>query len=94
MNTSFEIDGRAVEAQPFETLIEAAARVGIALPHLCHKEGLECAWMAVLSGYENYHSKNHSSFDFRRGPGLPSGTACGGPDEGAVEQCLPGCTWE
>jgi formate dehydrogenase major subunit len=38
-----EIDGRDIEAQPFETLFEAAARVGIALPHLCHKDGLEPA---------------------------------------------------
>ena len=40
---NFEIDGRQVEAQPFETLFEAAARAGIALPHLCHKDGLEPA---------------------------------------------------
>jgi formate dehydrogenase major subunit len=39
----FEIDGREVEAQPFETLFDAAARAGIALPHLCHKDGLEPA---------------------------------------------------
>ena len=40
---TFEIDGREVAAQPFDTLFDAAARAGIALPHLCHKEGLEPA---------------------------------------------------
>jgi formate dehydrogenase major subunit len=40
---TFEIDGRDVEAQPFDTLFDAAARAGIDLPHLCHKDGLEPA---------------------------------------------------
>ena len=43
MSVTFELDGREVEAQPFETIFETAARAGIALPHLCHKDGLEPA---------------------------------------------------
>jgi formate dehydrogenase major subunit len=35
-----EIDGREVQALPHETLIETAAREGIAIPHLCYKDGL------------------------------------------------------
>ncbi|HRI17447.1 MAG TPA: formate dehydrogenase subunit alpha [Burkholderiaceae bacterium] len=37
---AFTIDGRAVSAQPGETLFEVAAREGIAIPHLCHGDGL------------------------------------------------------
>ncbi|WP_036169868.1 formate dehydrogenase subunit alpha [Massilia sp. 9096] len=40
---TIDIDGRAVQALPHETLIEAAARAGIEIPHLCHKDGLEPA---------------------------------------------------
>jgi formate dehydrogenase major subunit len=40
---SFELDGRAVQALPHETLLEVAAREGVAIPHLCHKDGLEPA---------------------------------------------------
>ena len=40
---TFEIDGREVQAKAFDTLFDAAARAGIALPHLCHKEGMEPA---------------------------------------------------
>jgi formate dehydrogenase major subunit len=38
---SFEINGREVQALSHETLIEVAQREGIAIPHLCYKEGLE-----------------------------------------------------
>lgn len=38
---AFELDGRAVEALPGDTLIEVARREGIDLPHLCYKPGLE-----------------------------------------------------
>lgn len=37
---SFELNGRAVDALPHETLIEVAAREGIEVPRLCYKEGL------------------------------------------------------
>ncbi len=40
---AFTLDGRAVNARPGETILQAAARHGIAIPHLCHKEGLEPA---------------------------------------------------
>ncbi|MDE2369755.1 MAG: formate dehydrogenase subunit alpha [Burkholderiales bacterium] len=35
----FELNGRAVSAQPGETLIEVARRVGIEIPHLCYQAG-------------------------------------------------------
>jgi len=38
---AFELNGRAVEALPGETLIEVAAREGVELPRLCYKPGLE-----------------------------------------------------
>jgi len=38
---AFELDGRAVEALPGDTLIDVARREGIDLPHLCYKPGLE-----------------------------------------------------
>jgi formate dehydrogenase major subunit len=40
---TFEINGREVQAMAHETLIEVAAREGIAVPRLCYKEGLEPA---------------------------------------------------
>ena len=36
----FTLDGRPVEALPGETLLQAARRVGVEIPHLCHKDGL------------------------------------------------------
>ncbi|MCI1192583.1 formate dehydrogenase subunit alpha [Calidifontimicrobium sp. SYSU G02091] len=39
----FTLDGRAVTARPGETLLQVARREGIAVPHLCHKDGLEPA---------------------------------------------------
>ena len=39
----FTLDGRAVDARPGETILAAAARHGLAIPHLCHKDGLEAA---------------------------------------------------
>ncbi|WP_332741031.1 molybdopterin-dependent oxidoreductase [Hydrogenophaga sp.] len=37
---AFTLNGRAVEAAPGETLLTAARRAGVAVPHLCHKDGL------------------------------------------------------
>ncbi|MEN9475126.1 MAG: hypothetical protein RIS48_1848, partial [Pseudomonadota bacterium] len=37
----FELDGRPVQASPGETIWQVARRVGIEIPHLCHREGLE-----------------------------------------------------
>ena len=37
---AFTLNGRAVEAAPGETLLKAAQRAGVAIPHLCHKDGL------------------------------------------------------
>ncbi|MBK6862349.1 MAG: formate dehydrogenase subunit alpha [Ideonella sp.] len=37
---AFTLDGRGVDARPGETLFEVAAREGIAIPHLCHGDGL------------------------------------------------------
>jgi len=36
----FELDGRAVSAQPGESILQAAERAGVAIPHLCHRDGL------------------------------------------------------
>ncbi len=37
---AFTLNGRAVEAAPGETLLKAAQRAGVAVPHLCHQDGL------------------------------------------------------
>jgi formate dehydrogenase major subunit len=37
---SFKLNGKAVEALPGETIIEAALRDGVDIPHLCHKPGM------------------------------------------------------
>jgi formate dehydrogenase major subunit len=36
----FTLDGRAVEAVPGESILACAARHGVDLPHLCHRDGL------------------------------------------------------
>jgi formate dehydrogenase major subunit len=35
----FKLDGQAVQALPGETILQAARRVGVDIPHLCYKEG-------------------------------------------------------
>jgi len=37
---AFELDGRSVTAAPGETILEAAGRHGVAIPHLCYTEGM------------------------------------------------------
>ena len=37
---AFTLNGCAVEAAPGETLLKAAQRAGVEIPHLCHKDGL------------------------------------------------------
>ncbi len=37
---SFELDGRAVDAIPGESILQAAKRNGVEIPHLCFKEGM------------------------------------------------------
>ncbi len=37
---AFTLNGQPVEAAPGESLLKVAQRVGIAIPHLCHKDGL------------------------------------------------------
>jgi formate dehydrogenase major subunit len=37
---AFTLNGRAVEAAPGESILKAAQRAGVAIPHLCHKDGL------------------------------------------------------
>jgi len=39
----FTLDGRSIVAAPGETILAAASRHGIEIPHLCHKEGLRAA---------------------------------------------------
>jgi len=36
----FELDGREVEARPGETILQAAERHGVRIPHLCYTEGM------------------------------------------------------
>ena len=36
----FRLNGEAVSARPGETLIEAAKRHGVEIPHLCYKPGM------------------------------------------------------
>jgi formate dehydrogenase major subunit len=40
-NLAFTLDGRMVDARAGETILQVAQREGIAIPHLCHKDGLE-----------------------------------------------------
>ncbi|MGR8921884.1 MAG: 2Fe-2S iron-sulfur cluster-binding protein, partial [Gammaproteobacteria bacterium] len=35
----FSLDGQDITARPGETIIEAAARAGVDIPHLCYKPG-------------------------------------------------------
>lgn len=37
---SFTLDGRTVDARPGESILQAAQRHGVAIPHLCHTDGL------------------------------------------------------
>jgi formate dehydrogenase major subunit len=37
---SFELDGKPVDAIPGETILQAAKRSGVEIPHLCYKEGM------------------------------------------------------
>ena len=37
--TVFELDGRAIEARPGESILAAAKRHGVEIPHLCHRDG-------------------------------------------------------
>ncbi|MCW5668882.1 MAG: molybdopterin-dependent oxidoreductase [Hydrogenophaga sp.] len=37
---AFTLNGRALEAAPGETILKAAQRAGVEIPHLCHKDGL------------------------------------------------------
>jgi len=39
--TNFFLDERQVDAQPGESILQAAQRHGVELPHLCHKDGLK-----------------------------------------------------
>ena len=36
----FQLDGQAVEALPGETILQAARRVGVDIPHLCYTDGM------------------------------------------------------
>jgi formate dehydrogenase major subunit len=42
-SVAFTLDGRAVEALPGESILAAAKRAGVDIPHLCHKDGLRPA---------------------------------------------------
>ncbi|MEZ5613529.1 MAG: 2Fe-2S iron-sulfur cluster-binding protein, partial [Rhodocyclaceae bacterium] len=36
----FELDGRNIDAAPGETILLAARRAGVEIPHLCFSDGL------------------------------------------------------
>src|SRR5213595_3589610 len=40
MSVAFTLNGKAVESQPDETLLQTARRHGIEVPHLCYKDGM------------------------------------------------------
>jgi len=40
MPVEFTLDGKAVSAHPGETILQAARRQGVDIPHLCYKDGL------------------------------------------------------
>jgi formate dehydrogenase major subunit len=40
MSIGFTLDGRPIAAQPGETILQAAERHGIRVPHLCYTEGM------------------------------------------------------
>ena len=53
--TTFTLDGRTLDAQPGETILQAAQRHGVEIPHLCYTDGLRpdgnCrACMVEISG--------------------------------------------
>ncbi len=37
---AFELDGQPVTAHPGETILKAAQRHGVEIPHLCYTDGL------------------------------------------------------
>ena len=37
---AFELDGQPVTAHPDETILKAAQRHGVEIPHLCYTDGL------------------------------------------------------
>ncbi len=40
MSVAFTLNGKTVESQPDETLLQTARRHGIEVPHLCYKDGM------------------------------------------------------
>ena len=40
---SFELNGECIEAHAHETILQAAQRAGVEIPHLCYKDGLALA---------------------------------------------------
>lgn len=40
MSVTFKLDGRDISALPGETILQAAERAGVAIPHLCYTEGM------------------------------------------------------
>ena len=43
MLVEFTLNGRSVTARPDESLLEAAKRMGVEIPHLCYMEGMRPA---------------------------------------------------
>ena len=40
MSVAFTLNGKAVESQAEETLLQTARRHGVEIPHLCYKDGM------------------------------------------------------
>ncbi len=39
-NIDFTLDGQSLSAHPDETILQAARRQGVQIPHLCYQDGL------------------------------------------------------
>jgi formate dehydrogenase major subunit len=60
---SFELDGKPVDAIPGETILQAAKRSGVEIPHLCYKEGMRAdgncrACVVEIDGERWYESES------------------------------------
>ena len=55
--TKFTLNGKKIEAFGEETILEAAKRQGIEIPHLCYKEGYRPDGNCVITSYSIHYTK-------------------------------------
>ena len=64
MPVEFKLNGKDVSAHPGETIIQAAKRHGVEIPHLCYKEGMRpdgnCRACVVEVKGERFHDWPYS----------------------------------